>query len=129
MVKKSTEYKKILIVEDDALLVKILSETFISEKFNVETVENGLNVFDLTKRFSPDIILLDLIIPGLDGFAVLKKLKSSEVTRKIPVIILSNLGDAGDVKSGRALGAEEYFIKANVEISKIVDYVKNKLLI
>lgn len=129
MVKRKAELKKVLIVEDDALLVKILSETFISEKFKVETVENGLEVFDLTRKFSPDIVLLDLIIPGLDGFAVLKKLKSNESTRKIPVIILSNLGDIGDVKSGRALGADEYFIKANVEISKIVDYVKNKLLI
>jgi len=119
--------KKVLIVEDDSLLAKVLSESFLAEKFDVTNVDNGLNVADAVKSFAPDIILLDLIIPGLDGFAVLKQLKADTKTEKIPVVVLSNLGDAGDIKSTKALGAEEYFIKANTEMDKIVKYVKNKL--
>jgi DNA-binding response OmpR family regulator len=104
-----------------------LSESFLEEKFQVATVDNGLNVAEAVKDFGPHIILLDLILPGLDGFAVLKALKSNPKTEKIPVVVLSNLSDVGDVKSTKALGADEYFIKSNTEMSKIVKYVKNKL--
>jgi len=125
--KKKSLGKKVLIVEDDSLLAKVLSESFLAEKFQVATVDNGLNVAETVKTFAPDIILLDLIIPGIDGFAVLKALKADPKTEKIPVAVISNLGDIGDVKSTKALGADEYFIKSNTEMEKIVKYVKNKL--
>jgi len=125
--KKKAPGKKVLIVEDDSLLAKVLSESFLTEKFQVATADNGLNVAEAVKTFSPDIILLDLIIPGLDGFAVLKQLKSDAKTKNIPVAVISNLGDVGDVKSTKALGADEYFIKSNTAMDKIVKYVKNKL--
>lgn len=121
--------KKILIVEDDSLLAKVVSTSFLAEKFQVVMIENGLEVLDAAKKFSPDIILLDLIIPGIDGFAVLKQLKEDDATKNIPVAIMSNLGTIGDIKSTKALGADEYFIKANTEIEKIVSYVKTKLKI
>ncbi|MDD5626093.1 MAG: response regulator [Patescibacteria group bacterium] len=121
--------KKVLIVEDDALLSKILSQVFLKENFQVAIVDNGLQVMEAVNKFLPDIILLDLIIPGIDGFAVLKQLKADSTTEKIPVVMLSNLGDVGDVKSAKALGADEYFIKSNVEMERIVKYVKNKLKI
>lgn len=127
--KKKNITKKILIVEDDSLLAKVMSTTFLAENFEVVTVENGLEVLDAVKKFLPDIIMLDLIIPGIDGFAVLKQLKEDGVTKDIPVAIMSNLGSVGDVKSTKALGADEYFIKANTEIEKIVKYVKAKLKI
>ncbi|MFA6551290.1 MAG: response regulator [Patescibacteria group bacterium] len=119
--------KKVLIVEDDSLLAKVLAESFLKEKFQVAVVDNGLEAEKTAKSFSPDIILLDLIIPGIDGFAVLKQLKAGTKTKNIPVAVLSNLGDVGDIKSTKALGADEYFIKANTEMEKIVKYVKNKL--
>ncbi len=125
--KKKNKSKKILIVEDDSLLLKVLSTTFLSEKFEVVTVENGLEVLGAAKKFMPDIIMLDLIIPGIDGFSVLKQLKEDDATKNITVAIMSNLGSVGDVKSTKALGADEYFIKANTEIEKIVKYVKAKL--
>lgn len=127
--KKKKPVKKIMIVEDDALLAKALSDSFVMEKFEVAIVGNGLEVEDAIKGFSPDIILLDLILPGIDGFAVLRQLKENARTKNIPVAILSNLGEVGDVKSTKALGADEYFIKANTEIVKIVKYVKDKLKI
>jgi len=119
--------KKVLIVEDDSLLSRVLSEVFLREKFQVATVDNGSKVEEAVKSFSPDIILLDLVIPGLDGFAVLKQLKADSKNKNIPVLVLSNLSDVADVKSVKALGADEYFIKSNTEMDKIVKYVKNKL--
>lgn len=114
-------------MEDDALLSKVLSETFLKENFEVAVVDNGLKVEDALQKFFPDIILLDLIIPGIDGFAVLKNLKADSKTKDIPVVVISNLGEVGDIKSTKALGAEEYFIKANTEMSKIVKYVQKRL--
>jgi len=125
--KIKTKGKKVLIVEDDSLLLKVMSESFLNENFEVATAENGLEVMDAVKKFSPDIILLDLIIPGIDGFAVLKQLKADDKTKNIPVVVTSNLGEQSDVKSTKALGADEYFIKSNVEMSKIIQYVKDKL--
>lgn len=119
--------KKILIIEDDSLLADVLSNALLAEKFKVATVSNGLDVEKAVKTFSPNIILLDLIIPGIDGFEVLKQLKSAKKTQKIPVAIISNLGEIGDVKAVKALGAEQYFIKANTAIEEIITYVKNKL--
>jgi len=124
---KKKNDKKVLIVEDDSLLSRVLSGGFLAEKFKVMVVENGLEVADKVKSFLPDIILLDLIIPGIDGFAVLKGLKEDEKTKNIPVVVISNLGDVGDVKSVKALGADKYFIKANTEMSEIIKYVKDKL--
>ena len=113
-----------LIVEDDALLCRALSDAFSQEQFQTVSVGNGLDVQEVAEKNPPDIILLDLILPGLDGFAVLKQLKSETKTASIPVVIISNLGSAADVKSAKSLGAEEYFIKANSEIKQIIDYVK-----
>jgi len=124
---KKAKMGKVLIVEDDALLAKVLSQGFLTEKFYVATVGNGLEVAEAAKNFSPDVILLDLILPGLDGFEVLKRLKANEQTKEIPVAIISNLEEAGDVKSTRALGAEQYFVKANTEMKAIIDYVKSKI--
>jgi DNA-binding response OmpR family regulator len=125
--KKKSKAKKVLIVEDDALLSKVLSEHLVNENFEVALAENGLRVAGAVKDFLPDMILLDLIIPGIDGFAVLKQLKENEKSKNIPVLVLSNLGDVGDVKSAKALGAEGYFIKSNTEMDKIVKYIKNRL--
>lgn len=118
---------KILIVEDDALLMDILSKTLIKSNFEVVSVMNGLDVQDIAKKEKPDIILLDLIIPNLDGFGVLKFLKEDPLTNKIPVAILSNLDNVADIKSGMALGAEEFFIKANTKLEKIVKFVSDKV--
>ena len=118
------EKKRVLIVEDDALLAKVLVEKFSGSGFEVINIVNGLEVQSGAERFDPAVILLDLILPGLDGFEVLKLLKKSAVTRKIPVVIMSNLGEEADVRSARALGAVDYFIKANMSMEKLINFVK-----
>lgn len=125
--KKTTQkqpVRQMMIVEDDALLCRALADAFSLEAFKTHCVGNGLEVQEEVVRVMPDVILLDLVLPGLDGFAVLKQLKSETKTASIPVIIISNLGSAADIKSAKSLGAEAYFIKANSEIAQIIDFVK-----
>ena len=122
---KKEKIKKILIVEDDAMLSKVLAESLKDEKNEVIIVENGLNVVDEAISISPNIILLDLVIPGIDGFEVLKELKEESKTKNIPVIVVSNLSQESDVRAVKSLGALKYFIKANSSMSDIVQYVKN----
>lgn len=124
---KKAVRKVLLIVEDDALLSRALSDAFSNENFEIVTVANGSDVQDAAEERSPSVILLDLILPGLDGFAVLKQLKSETKTASIPVVVVSNLGSVADVKSVKSLGAAEYFIKANTEIKEIIAFV-NKLV-
>ena len=125
--KKNTSKKKILSIEDDALLAKVLLEGLILEGYEAVNVNNGLVALDETKKIKPDLILLDLVLPGLDGFEVLKQLKADTETKKIPVMIVSNLGTLADIKSVRALGAEEYFIKANSEMDEIFKVIKKRI--
>ncbi|MFA6228507.1 MAG: response regulator [Patescibacteria group bacterium] len=119
--------RKVLVVEDDSLLSKVLAESLKNEGFEVMVVDNGNDAVAMVKKFLPQLILLDLVIPGIDGFTVLKELKADDKVKNIPVVVLSNLDEIGDVKSVKALGAEEYFIKANTEMKKIIDYIKKSL--
>ena len=119
--------KRVLIVEDDALLAKVLLESITSADLDALNVKNGLEVLNAVKKFRPHIILLDLVLPGLDGFEVLKGLKADDETKNIPVFVLSNLQEVSEVKSVKALGAEQYFIKARSQMEKIVEAVKKRL--
>jgi len=121
---KKKQLKKALVVEDDALLSRVLSTYLADSGFNVQVVANGLEALGKAKEFKPNVILLDLILPGLDGFAVLKQLKEEATTKNIPVIVVSNLGDVADVKSVKALGADGYFIKANTRLEDIVKFAE-----
>jgi Response regulators consisting of a CheY-like receiver domain and a winged-helix DNA-binding domain len=124
---KKEPVKRVLIVEDDAMLSRVLAESLKAEKFKIEIVSDGSLVMDEVIKFQPHIILLDLILPGIDGFEVLKQLKEETKTTNIPVVVLSNLDQASDVKSVKALGAQQYFLKATTDTEVIVDYVKNLL--
>ena len=119
--------KKILVVEDDAMLSMVLAESLKAVKFKVVVVTDGSLVFDEVIKFSPDLVLLDLILPGLDGFSVLKQLKDDSKTADIPVVVVSNLDSVSDVKSVKALGADQYFLKATTKIEVIIEYVKDRL--
>ncbi|MCX6779178.1 MAG: response regulator [Candidatus Magasanikbacteria bacterium] len=118
---------KVMVVEDDALLSQVLSKGFVSEGFEVAVVGNGLEALDLVTKFKPGMIFLDLMLPGIDGFEVLKRLKEDSDTSAIPVVIMSNLDQIADVKSAKVLGAEEYFIKANTQLDKIIGFARDRL--
>lgn len=124
MAKKKTG--KILIVEDDGFLLSMYSTKFQQEGFDILAAENGEKALKIAQE-KPDVILLDIILPKMDGFEVLKKLKEQKETVDIPVIMLTNLSQQEDTKKGLSLGAEDYFIKAHFMPSEIVDKVKKYL--
>ncbi len=119
--------KKVLIVEDDALLLKVLTERCQEAGFKVDFLTSGLNVTEKAKKEHPTVILLDLILPGLDGFGVLRELKAEAVTAAIPVVVMSNLSDASEVKSAMALGAETFFVKAATSVDQIIAFIEKKV--
>lgn len=119
---------KILIIEDDKFLRELIVRKLSTEK-EFETVnamdgESGLKVF---KESKPDVVLLDLILPGIDGFEVLTKMKQDPALSPVPVIILSNLGQKDDVERGMKLGAADYMVKAHFTPNEIVEKVKQVL--
>ena len=117
----------ILIIEDDTFLSNIYKTKFDMEGFKISTSENGKVGLADVKKKKPDIILLDILLPKMDGFAVLEALKADAEVKNIPVILLTNLGQKDDVEKGLELGAVDYLIKAHFKPSEVVDKVKKVL--
>jgi len=115
---------KILIVEDDKFLRELIARKLTQENFEVIEAIDGEEGLKRIRDDKPDLILLDLILPGVDGFEVLSKLKEDPTLASIPVIILSNLGQREDIEKGLKLGAIDYLVKAHFTPNEIVDKVK-----
>ena len=119
-------HKKILIIEDEQTLTKALaSELTESNGFTIDTASDGQSGWQKAKESKPDLIVLDLILPKLDGFSVLQKLKEDEDTKNIPVLVLTNLSDVND--KVRQLGAQECMIKSDYSMDDIKSKIKNQL--
>jgi DNA-binding response OmpR family regulator len=118
---------KILLVEDDQDLQEMYETKFTMEGFEVVKSENGADALNRVAATKPQIILLDIVMPEIDGFQVLKDLKADPATQNIPVILLTNLGQEGDIKRGMELGAVDYLIKANFTPNEVVAKVKKAL--
>lgn len=123
----TTKNKQILLVEDDTFLANIYKTKFEMEGFKVTVAENGELGLEQAKKKKPDVVLLDILLPKMDGFTVLKKLKDDESLKNIPVILLTNLGQKDDVDKGLELGAADYLIKAHFKPSETVDKVMKVL--
>ncbi|HBW74022.1 MAG: Two component transcriptional regulator, winged helix family [Candidatus Magasanikbacteria bacterium GW2011_GWA2_45_39] len=121
------QVQKILLVEDDTFLSNIYQTKFVKEGYQVATAGDGEEALKAVKTKKPDIILLDVLLPKLDGFAVLERLKKDAETKDIPVILLTNLGQRDDVERGLQLGAADYLIKAHFKPSETVAKVKKIL--
>ena len=117
----------IMIVEDDNFLADIYKKKFEMEGFKVSTANNGEKALVDIKKKMPDLVLLDILLPKLDGFAVLEKVKSDPVVKNIPIILLTNLGQPDDVQRGLEKGATDYLIKTHFKPSEVVDKVKQVL--
>jgi len=123
----ATENPHILIVEDDTFLLNIYKTKFEFENFKVSTAENGeVGLAEIRKKH-PDLILLDILMPKMDGFAVLEELKKDKSIQNIPVILLTNLGQKDDVQKGLELGAKDYIIKAHFKPSEVLEKVRKVL--
>lgn len=113
----------LLIIEDDEIILRALYLAFHEGGCTVATAADGESGLRMTERLKPDLVLLDLLIPKLDGFGYLKAIKSNVELKKTPVIVLSNLGDQESVDKAKALGAEDYFIKSDTDLSELVKKV------
>ncbi len=117
--------KKVLIVEDDSFLRELIVKKLLNEGFEVVAAVDGEDGLKKAKEEQAiDIMLLDLILPGIDGFEVLSKIKADPTTNYIPVVILSNLGQKEDIEKGLKLGAKDFLIKAHFVPGEIVAKVK-----
>jgi len=116
--------KRVMIAEDDQFLANAYRVKLEKEGFEVSIVDQGQELLDKVKNFEPHLILLDLVMPIMDGFEALKALKANKDTRNIPVLITSNLGQQTDLDKSMKLGAVDYIIKSNVSIKDIIKKVR-----
>lgn len=119
--------KKILIVEDDLMVSSMYKTKFQAEGFEVIIADDGAAGLEMAKKEKPDLVMLDVILPQLDGFSVLEELKKDKSTKDIPVIMLTNLGTSEDKAKGEKLGAVDYFVKASLTPMQISEKIKKYL--
>lgn len=119
--------KKILVIEDEATLQKALVEILEQSGYEALSALDGEKGWELIEQEMPDLILLDIILPKMDGFEVLKRIKENEKTNRIPVIILTNLGDLNNVQKALELGANTYLVKADFHLDDVLDKIEHTL--
>ena len=119
--------RRILLAEDDRFLRKAAETALKRQGFTVLAAVDGEEALRMARAEAPDLILLDLIMPKLQGFEVLRALKADAATAATPVIILSNLGQDSDVKQPMDAGAAGYFVKANLSLQALVKQVGEML--
>lgn len=119
--------KKILFIEDEASLQKAIGDALAEEEIEIISALDGQAGLRFAKDQKPDLILLDLVMPKLGGIEVLKRLKDSQETKNIPVIVLTNSEKMEDVQQAIDLGATTYLIKINYKLDEVVEKIKGVL--
>jgi CheY-like chemotaxis protein len=119
---------KILLVEDNQALIDIYTITFSHQNFDIEVAKDGEDCLQRVKTIKPDIILLDVMMPKMNGIQTLEKLKNNEETKNIPVIMLSNIAESNEEEKAIGMGAVSYLIKSHYLPMEIVNIVKDTLL-
>jgi DNA-binding response OmpR family regulator len=114
----------IVLVEDDAVLAKVFKEELEDEKFTVHHAGDGEKGLEMVKSKMPDLVLLDILMPKMNGFQVLEELKKAPETQHIPVMMITALGSDEDIKKGLQLGAGDYVVKSQHAIGEMVEKVK-----
>jgi two-component system, OmpR family, alkaline phosphatase synthesis response regulator PhoP len=118
---------KILIVEDEEILLTALSEELKQEGFQVVGAKDGAEGVEKAQSEKPDLILLDLVMPKLDGIGALREMKGNPEIKDIPVVILTNLSDYDKISDALSLGAMDYLVKANYRLEELVNKIKTVL--
>lgn len=119
---------KLLLVDDDPLLVRMYQKKLENDGYEIQTADDGDVALQKVDLFKPDLVLLDIMMPKINGYEVLKKLKANQKTKKIPVILLTNVGSSdSDIEKGMDLGAVAYLVKAGNRPSVVVSKVKEIL--
>ena len=124
---KGGKKKAALIIDDEPALLDIYSTAFRSAGWDVRCASNGNDGLRSAEIGRPDVILLDIVMPFVDGFEILRSLKAGTKTKDIPVVILSNLGQDFEVKLGLSLGAKRFMVKASIEPARLVEEMEQIL--
>jgi len=119
--------KTILIIEDEPTLQKTLSLALQQEGYEIKNALDGEIGLKLAKETKPDLILLDLILPKIDGFEALEVLKNDDATKDIPIIVLTNLESTQEIEKALVMGATTYLVKANYDLKNIIEKVKETI--
>lgn len=119
--------EKILFIEDESALQKTFGDIFRQEGYEMISALDGEIGLNLAKKENPDLILLDLVLPKVNGFEVLQNLKGDEGTKNIPVVVLTNLEEIGDVEKALELGATTYLVKENYSLEEVIEKIKKTL--
>lgn len=114
---------KVLLAEDDAMISGMYKVRLEQEGFTVVIASDGSQAIEVAIREKPDLILLDIMMPQLDGFTVLRELRLKEAFKKTPIILLTNLGTTEDIEKGEKFGASDYLVKANLTPTQITETV------
>jgi CheY-like chemotaxis protein len=120
---------KILLIEDDLFVQRMYQRMFGHQSFELVFASNGNEGLELAQKLKPNLIMLDILLPGLSGLEVLERLKAEGITKEIPVFILSNLADEVTIDTAKKLGAEEYIVKADFSPAQVVEQVKKHLAV
>lgn len=119
--------KKILLVEDDPFLIDIYNKKFTNAGYKVEVAEDGKKAMKSLKKSTPDLVLLDIVLPEIMGWQVLSEIRKNKKLSGLKIIVLSNLGQRQEVVKGLGLGAEKYLIKAQFTPAQVVAQVQSLL--
>lgn len=114
---------KVLIIEDDQLIQRMYSKIFLFEKYDVVTASDGEEGLQKARTENPTIILLDVMMPKMNGMEVLEQLKIDPATKSMPVVMLSNLAGENDVETALSKGAVKYIIKSEHDPKEVADMV------
>jgi DNA-binding response OmpR family regulator len=113
----------VLLVEDDEFLQRMYASKLQSDDLEVITASDGEKALEIMKEKEIDLVILDILMPKKDGFQVLIEIRSDPKNKKIPVIMLTNLGETEEIKEAKKLGANEYIIKAHMMPSEVLEVV------
>lgn len=119
--------KKILVAEDDRFLASAYRVKLEKANFEVKVVSDGSEMLQVMETYTPDLIILDLVMPKIDGFAILAELKKKDEWKNIPVLVASNLGQSEDIVKATKLGANDYIVKTELSMKKLLEKINNML--
>jgi len=122
-----TMEKKILLIEDEEIMIDLLRKKLVAEGYKVLVARNGEEGLELMKESLPDLVLLDIIMPKKDGFEVMEEKKKDKNLKKIPLIIISNSGQAIELDRAKALGARDWLVKTEFDPKEVLEKVKKQI--
>lgn len=119
--------KKVLLIEDEELIVNLLEKKIKKEGYEVFVARNGKEGLEKMQEVKPDLVLLDIVMPKMGGFEVMKAMKTNPELEKIPVIIISNSGQPVELDKAKELGARDWLIKTEFDPQEVIDKIVRQI--